>query len=348
MASRATSEISLDELIALNDEITSLVRAGVPLERGLRSLGGDLPGRLGWLTRDLGERLERGESLVEALDGARGGFPRIYCAVVAAGIRSGSLPAALQGLSAAARRAAELRRLMIVSLVYPIVVFVVATFVFTFTALKTAPVVTEVSKILGVEQPWWYRQISTITEIGPQALVYVWITVIPVGGAWLYYTSRASAIHLRGMRGMPTVSKMLRAGRMATFSDVLAMMVENDVPLDEAVVLSAEATGDRHLKSAAVGLADRIRGGSQHASLPRVFPPLLAWLITSGTGQQELAKSLKQSARSYRRRAEHQGKWLTVVLPVLLSTGVGGAIAFGYVMIVMAPFYHLLHHLSLP
>ena len=39
--------ITLDQLVALNDEIAALVRAGVPLDRGLRSLGEDLPGRLG-------------------------------------------------------------------------------------------------------------------------------------------------------------------------------------------------------------------------------------------------------------------------------------------------------------
>ena len=39
--------VSLDDLIALNDEIIALIRAGVPLERGLAGLADDLPGRLG-------------------------------------------------------------------------------------------------------------------------------------------------------------------------------------------------------------------------------------------------------------------------------------------------------------
>jgi hypothetical protein len=35
-------------------------------------------------------------------------------------------------------------------------------------------------------------------------------------------------------------------------------------------------------------------------------------------------------------------------LPIALSAGLGGMIAFGYAMIVMLPFYHLLLQLSLP
>ena len=80
------------------------------------------------------------------------------------------------------------------------------------------------------------------------------------------------------MRGMPTVAKLLHAGRMATFADVLAMMVDQRVPLDEAVVLSAEASGDRILKEASAGLAESIRSGTQRAEVSPAFPPLLAWM----------------------------------------------------------------------
>ena len=348
MDSSSQSAISLDELIALNDEISSLVRAGVPLEHGLRSLGADLPGRLGRLAGDLSKRLGQGQGLADALDEDRDGFPRVYRAVVAAGVRSGRLAAALEGLSATARRAAELRRLMIISLVYPIIVLIVASVVFVFTATKTAPVLAEVSEMLGVEPPWWYQLMQRVNDLGPHVLVYVWIAFISIVVSWLYYSSRAKGLNLRGMRGMPTVSKMLHTGRMASFSDVLAMMVEHDVPLDEAVVLSAEATGDRILKQAGTVLAERIRSGSERIELPAGFPPLLAWLIASGTSQRQLVKSLRQSANSYRRRAKYYGNWLTVVLPITLSAGVGGAIAFFYVLMVMAPFYHLLTQLSLP
>jgi general secretion pathway protein F len=209
--SSSKSAISLDELVALNDEIISLVRAGVPLERGLRSLGNDLPGRLGQLAGDLSDRLDQGQSLVDALDESRDGFPRIYRAVVAAGIRSGRLSAALEGLSATARRASELRRLIIISLVYPVIVLIVASLVFVFTALNTAPVVIEVSVMLGVEQPWWYQQLQRINDIGPHALIYIWIVFVVVGVSWLYYTSRAKGLNLRGML---TVAKMLYTGRM--------------------------------------------------------------------------------------------------------------------------------------
>src|SRR6186713_2858010 len=95
--------VTLDDLIALNDEIVALTRAGVPLERGLLGLGMDVRGRLGRIARTLSERMSRGESLSEALASSGEGIPRVYRAVVEAGVRSGRLPVALEGLAAYAR-----------------------------------------------------------------------------------------------------------------------------------------------------------------------------------------------------------------------------------------------------
>ena len=77
--------ITIDELAALNDEIAALVRAGVPLDRGLLQAGSELPGGLKRITQALGERLSRGETLTEALEAESQSTPPLYRAVVEAG-----------------------------------------------------------------------------------------------------------------------------------------------------------------------------------------------------------------------------------------------------------------------
>lgn len=340
--------LSLDELIALNDEIAALVRAGVPLDTGLRSLGGELPGRLGRLARSLSERLERGESLVQALDDTGGGFPRAYRAVVAAGLRSGRLAAALEGLSTAARRANELRRVMIVSLIYPVVVLMVASLLFLFTALKTAPIVAEVYEQLGFDPPWWYQRLQDLLQFSPQLMAALWVLGLLVGGIWLYRASRASTLASSSVRGAPSVSRILHLGRMAMFADVLALMIDQQVPLDEAVTLAGESSGDRMLTQATRTLAEQVRGGGRQLQQTSGVPPLLAWLITSGTRAEHLAHSLRQTADSYRRRALNLGTWLTVYLPILLSAGMGGLVALFFTLVIMLPFCNLLFRLSAP
>ena len=52
--------ISLDQLLALSDEMAALVRAGIPLEQGLTALGHESPGKLGSVATRLADRLRSG------------------------------------------------------------------------------------------------------------------------------------------------------------------------------------------------------------------------------------------------------------------------------------------------
>ena len=117
--SSSTAALSLEQLIALNDEITALVRARVPLEGTLGEMGEDLPGRLGRIAQMLAERMKRGESLAQILENEPEHFPPVYRAVVLAGLRAGRLSAALESISRSARRLDDMRRMTAAGFVYP-------------------------------------------------------------------------------------------------------------------------------------------------------------------------------------------------------------------------------------
>ena len=86
--------ISLDELIALADEMAALAGAGVPLEHGLIDAAGDLSGRSGKLATDVAHRMQAGESFLHIISNSPGLFPPAYRAVVEAGTRTGRLASA--------------------------------------------------------------------------------------------------------------------------------------------------------------------------------------------------------------------------------------------------------------
>ena len=135
--------MSLDHLIALNDEIAALVRTGLPLERGLREVGGDFRGRLSRAMTDLAERMSRGESLPEALTAEGKRLPRIYRAVVEAGLRAGRLAAALEGLAGFVRAYLDSRRAIGLALCYPLMVLTLAYGLFVLLVVQV------VSRFLG-------------------------------------------------------------------------------------------------------------------------------------------------------------------------------------------------------
>ncbi len=340
--------ITLDNLIALNDEIAALARAGVPLDRGLLAIGRDMPGRLGRTAQALGRRLEAGEDLSVAINQSGDAFPPIYRAVVLAGLKSGRLSVALEGISRTARRVSDTRRTMIVSLIYPILVLVIAMVVFRMTMTTTVPLVEATFADIGVVLPRWYAVLSAIARWLLQALPWIQVGGVVLGAVYIYRISRASVLDTNPARGGTTVGQILQAGRLATFSETLALLLEQSLPLADALELACQSSGDRGLRLAGERLGQSIQRGEPIRQLPAGFPPLLGWMLIGGGQSGQLVAALRRMAENYRRRAARLGAWLTIYFPLVLSAGVCGLVVATYVVLAMMPFYFLMIQMSLP
>jgi general secretion pathway protein F len=344
--SQRSQVITVEQLLALNDEIRALARAGVPLEKGLRALGADLPGRLGRLATSLSERLERGESFVHALESSGDTFPPIYRAVVAAGVRSGRLPAALESISRSVRQAAELRQTLMVALAYPLVLAAIATAIFVFSMINTAPKVVDVYEMLGVERPMWYVWSTMAAEQLGRWMPWLWVVIAGCVALWWYQSNRAARFGSHGWGWLPTVGGVRAAGRMATFTELLAMLVEQHVPLQEALSLAAASAGGKSVSTAAATLSDALRRGDSNIAPPPGIPQLVTWLILTSPRQPDLVRALRHSANVFRRKAIRMSIFLGTYLPIFLSALIGGLIALYYTVHTMAPVYYLMFQLG--
>ena len=211
----SSGPITLDNLIALNDEIAALARAGVPLDRGLLAIGKDLPGRLGRIAQSLGRRLESGEDLATALSQSGNEFPAIYRAVVLAGLRSGRLSVALEGIAKTSRRVRETRGVVLVAMVYPFVVLAVASIVFWVTMSLTVPAIQAVFDDLNIAWPRWYAALFWFADMLLVALPWLWGAAVVLLGAFLFRVSGANVLGVKSARGMSTIKQLMRAGRLA-------------------------------------------------------------------------------------------------------------------------------------
>jgi general secretion pathway protein F len=147
---RVPGSITIEQLLALNEEIRTLVRAGVPLERGLSVAARSLRGKLSRMARALGDRLARGESLTQALEGERQWLPPLYRAVVEAGARSGRLPVALEGMARYVGGFSEARASIGLALWYPLLVLSLAYVLFVGLVSWAVPRFIEAFESLGL------------------------------------------------------------------------------------------------------------------------------------------------------------------------------------------------------
>jgi type II secretory pathway component PulF len=353
LGSRPPGPITIDQLLALNEEIRALVRAGVPLERGLLMASWDIRGKLGRIANALGGRMSRGESLVQALDGEKQTIPPLYRAVVAAGARSGQLPAALEGLARYVRGYSEARRAIGLALWYPILVLSLAYFLFIIMVGLCMRKFVDAFESLGLSVAAPLRGLAWLD----QTLPYWWpigpILLVALAFIW-YRTGRAAQFQAgawNALRLFPWMKSLLTDYQTANFSELLALLLEHQVAYPSALILAAEATGDARLTHAATQMAEAVnRGeaaGQALASTDRkTMRPMLRWVLATGQNQGSLVTALRDLADLYRKRANYQADKLQVLLPIILMIGIGGTVTLFYGLALFLPVINLLSQLG--
>ena len=336
--------MQLDQLIAFNDEVSALSRAGIPLGYGLTQMGADLPNQLGNLTTNVGERIEQGESLADILAQQNGDFPKVYAAVIAAGVESGDLTSATNGLAQTLRRIANVRRNVGLAMIYPIMVLVVAVLLFAFCLRQVFPVLESAIHTFRIpEDRIIDNGVALMARTHLLALI-IPITVIAAALVWWRRTGNAYVFRESATGWMyswlPGACQLMHYGQVATFADLMALMVAQKTPFRQAIQLSANATGSPAIILDAQHMAQRVESGDftpgkRHTK--NGIPPLLLWSLASRPTNANLSDQLSRIAASYHRRAEELALWLRTSFPAIATTVLAGTITILYCSTFLVP-----------
>jgi type II secretory pathway component PulF len=142
---------------------------------------------------------------------------------------------------------------------------------------------------------------------------------------------------------------LLRCGRLSTFAEVLSLLIEQRVPLAEAVVLAGDASGDARITKWAVNFATRLEQGRPPAEIGDArgaLPPLLAWRMSAGLRRGELSSVMRRAAEEHRREADRLQARLSVSTPLIFSGVIGGGAILLYALAVLAPWAVTMYQLA--
>ncbi|MFM9962120.1 MAG: type II secretion system F family protein [Planctomycetaceae bacterium] len=351
-----TKPLDLQDLALLNQEIAALVRAGVPLESGLAMAGRSGSGAQEILMLELAQRLRKGESFAEALHSVGGELPKLYRAVVEAGARTGRLPEALESLAMFAQETLKLRRRIDLALLYPTLVLLMSSLLFTWLVAFWVPRLSDAYFWLQIPETAWVQRLVWLNQ---NLRGWAWIipAIVTTLGGWWWFSTRG----WYGLKGttetstwsafqiLPGINTIVGNFRRANFCDLMAMLLDHQVPLPEASLLAAEASGDRPLQRVALRIATGVRAGRSLAdclALGRELPLFVSWMLICGERQGTLIKTLRQMADVLRQRAAAHSDWLRMMLPTVLVVLIGGTAVLAYALAVFVPMSQLLHALG--
>jgi type II secretory pathway component PulF len=342
-----------NDLIALNEEIAGMARAGLPLDQGLAALAREMgKGRLRSVTEALAKDLQAGQSLPEALARQRGRLPPFYAGLVAAGMRTGRISEVLATLTLYARSLVSLRTLIADALFYPTIVLIFAVGLFGFFCLVVLPQFDQIFRDFELRLP---LLTELILSLGRHPLQRVVFPALAAGlGALLLYghmrfREPGHFLWAQVLYSLPLVGTLMRSARLAAFSELLAILVDHQVPLPEAFLLAGQASSDPIMAAEAQHIHEELSQGLSLGTVLKgrgLVPEWVSWMTGVGEQRGSLGQTLHLIAEMYRRQVEMRAALLRSVLPPLLVIATAGTMTILFVFTVILPIMTLLEFLS--
>ena len=336
--------VGVKNLLVFTQELSTLVSAGLPIDRSLEILGTLTENwRLREAVNDVLKRIQGGNSLAEALGQYPRIFPRLYINMVKAGESGGFLEAILSRLAQYLQSTKEIKEYLISVMIYPVILtiasgisivilitFVIPRFARIFADMGQAiPLPTQIMLSTSeiVRSYWW-------VGVGMVALVYFGLKT---------YTRdeerklRWDRFKLRWI----AVGDLIKKVEVARFARTLGTLLQSGVSILSALNLVKEISQNQAISKAIAHIHDRLREGkgiSKSLEETEVFPALAVHMIGVGEETGRLDEMLIKVAETYEENVQTALKRFVSLLEPLIILLMGGIVGFIVISMLLAIF----------
>ncbi len=339
------------EFLVFNQELATLLKAGMPLVQSLDILRQRISNPVFKVVLDdVYDRVRAGSALSEAFEAHGGLFPGVYTASLLAGEKSGNLEQVLRRYVSYVKVVSTVRRKTISALVYPAILVVLSLIVVTVIVVKVVPEFSNFYNQFGKELP-----LSTRFIVGLSSFVTTYILLI-VGGAAALVVTALWGVRQPGQRRRlhRVILKLPAAGPLAQrFSTsqgarTLATLLGGGIPLVNALEVTARSLGNLHMAAELQQAAQQVREGRSLAATLQesgAFPDVAIKMVEVGESTGALQEMLNSLADFYDEEIEtNLGRFVTVIEPALLV--IMGIVIAGLLLSLYLPLFNLSSALS--
>jgi type IV pilus assembly protein PilC len=334
------------EFLIFNQELATLLKAGMPLVQSLDILRQRVPNPLfKSVLDDVHERVRGGSSLSEAFEAHGELFPGVYMASLLAGEKSGSLEQVIRRYVAYVKVVAGVKRKTVSALVYPIILLLLSVVVVAIIVLRVVPGFSGFYAQLDAELPWSTRVIVAVSEF---ALAYFALLVLAVGAgaaaayAWLGRPANRARLD-RWVLSVPALGPISRKFSTSQAARTLSTLLGGGIPLVNAIEVSARSIQNKYMAQELHAAAQQVREGRSFSGAmleSGAFPDVAVKMVEVGESTGALQDMLNSLAEFYDEEIEtNLGRFVTMVEPALLV--IMGIVIAGLLLALYMPLFQL-------
>ncbi len=340
------ARVSNREFLVFNQELATLLKAGMPLVQSLDILRRRVANPFfKSVLDDVYERVRAGNSLSEAFDAHGSLFPGVYTASLLAGEKSGNLEQVIRRYVAYVKVVATVKRKTVSALVYPAILLMLSLVVVSIIVLRVVPEFEAFYAQFEQELPLSTRMIVATSEFARSYAVLLTIGAVAAGVAfWAWMKEPAQRERFdRWILRMPGIGPIAMKFSTSQAARTLATLLGGGIPLVNAIDVAARSIKNRYMAHELQVAGQQVREGRALAAAMHdsgAFADVAVKMVEVGESTGALQEMLNSLADFYDEEIDtNLSRFITLVEPVLLV--VMGLVIAGLLLALYMPLFNM-------
>jgi type IV pilus assembly protein PilC len=340
-------KISPMDVAIFTRQLATMMKAGVPLVQSFEIVAEGLDNAaMREVVMGIKSEVEGGGSFTSALRKYPLYFDELFCSLVESGEQSGALETMLDRVADYKEKSELLKQKIKKAMKYPMSVIVVAIIVTVILLLKVVPVFQSMFEGFGAQLPAFTMMVVNMSKWLQANWFYALVIVLGIGGAFGEAKKRSKAFNNmldRLALKAPIVGDLVYKSTVARFARTLATTFAAGVPLVDALVSCAGATGNVVYRDAVMKIKDEVSSGQQLGFSMRqsgIFPSMALQMVAIGEESGALDAMLDKVATHFENEVDNAVDGLTSMMEPLIMAVLGVLIG-GLVIAMYLPIFQM-------
>jgi len=313
--------------------LATMMSSGVPLMQSMQIIGeGHENASMQDMILAIKADVESGTSLTESLAKFPHHFDDLYVSLVNAGEQSGTLETLLHEIAMYKEKTEALKAKVKKAMVYPASILVVAFVVTAILMIFVIPQFEALFTGFGADLPALTKFVITVSEVFQEKWWLIFGTIIAIIVGIMQAKKRSRKVqHFfdRLLLKLPVIGSVIEKGAIARFARTFSTMFKAGVPMVEAMVSVAGATGNIVFSDATLIMRDDVATGTQLNVAMRssdLFPNMPVQMVAIGEESGALDAMLAKIADFYEAEVDDAVDNMTALMEPMIMVVLGGLI----------------------
>lgn len=319
----------LADLILFSRQMYSLVKAGVPIIRGLRLIADSSRNPIFVESlHSVVDDLESGRTFSGALARHPEIFGSLYVNIVRVGEETGKLEDALLRLYLYFDADKVTLEKIKSALFYPATVIIAILLAVMFLMAKVIPKFAEIFANFDLDLPVQTRIIISISDfIADYWWLLAMLAAITIVGTRQYVRTEQGRYNWHRYKlKLPAVGDIIRRATLARFSRSFAMSNSAGVPILEGLTITSRAVDNVYVESKIGTMRTEVEKGetlTRAAAATELFTPLVIQMLTVGEETGQVDQMMEEVADFYEREVAYDIDNITKIIEPVLTVILG-------------------------